>query len=407
MFRFIIFLFVIGVLLTYLSVMNHMPVTVKFYKDLYFTMPLSFWIISLLILGVFIGYILSAFRLFYLGMKLSSKEKLLKEENEKKQVMLDALIGGSLLGEKYSQQAILQSKYKRDPWLLLLLGRFLRKIGDLKGAYDVHSKLYGTYSNEGYFLGEIVEDMVANGKYEEAVLIAKGKIESLPSPVLYVLMDESEKRGNYINAQFFGSFLFKRIKDSFIKDRLLVYEMMELVRLGDGAKLKKFLKSNAELVPFAISAFYNLPLADAQDVIMDGYKKTGNPLYLFMLVKKITEPGGYSPEKVINFISSYGKEDIAKEILAYAYMELGMYENALEVLNGLDFKPRLLDFVSRVISESKGELRVAILYRDLLEYLKERVFKFVCPYCGSSFYEVNLTCGSCNRIAFWKMDYGL
>ncbi|MGB9668481.1 MAG: tetratricopeptide repeat protein [Thermosulfidibacteraceae bacterium] len=404
MIRSILLLAIFVVVFIYLSIMNPQSVTVNFYRDVSYTLPLSFWIVLLVLLGVLIGYFGSLVKLFLLNLKLSTSEKKLKREELNKTHLVEALLDEFIMGSDVALKVV--ENTKGDAWITLLKGRNLRKLGRVKEALEIHSKLYTLYSSSGHFLREFVEDLIADGRYEEAISILrnKSKDEILPS-ALYVVMEEAEKRGYYSNAAYFAGILYKNLKLP-MKDRIVAYEIMDRISNGDIKGIKNLVKSNPYVVTAGIAALKYLDVKSAQEYLMSGYKRSGNPVFLYMLAVTISDPNGYNPEKIVKFIEENAKEDIEKSILGYAYINLGMYDNAIDLLGSIP-KLTVVDLVEKLAAERHGVALENSTIGEIVEVLRSRLFKFRCLYCGSSFYELGLRCENCGRIPNWGIDYGV
>ncbi len=405
MIRGLVTLVILVAIFVYLSIMNPQSVTVYIYKDLSYTLPLSFWIIILILGGVFLGYLVSFLRLFLMNVRLSSTEKRLKREEVNKTVLVESLIDEFLISPEVAFKMV--ENPRGDKWLALIKGRLLRRMGNLKEAMDIHSNLYVTYSSSGHFLREFLEDLVADGRFEEAQSILKNRdVKDLLPSTLYVLMDEAEKRGYYSYALFFGGLLLRSFKLTQVRERIVAYELMDLIEKNEVNRLKKLIKSNPQVVSCAIASMEYLDLKSAQEVLMQGYRRTANPIFLYLLAQSVSMPGGYNPEKIIEFMKQNSSGDLGKSLLAYSLINLSMYESALEILNSID-QLTIVDIIDKLLAERKGGRFEDETVRELMDILKKKLFKFKCPYCFSEFYELRLKCDSCNRISPWKIDYGI
>ena len=405
MIRGLITLIILVAIFIYLSIMNPQSVTINIYKDLSYTLPLSFWIIILIVTGLFLGYLLSFLRLFWMNVKLSSTEKRLKKEEVSKTLLVESILDEFLISPEVALKIV--ENPRGDRWLSLIKGRLLRRMGNLKEAMDIHSDLYVTYSSGGHFLREFLEDLVADGRFEEAQSILKNKdVKDLLPSTLYVLMDEAEKRGYYGYALFFGGLLLKSFKLPQLREKIVAYELMDLIEKNEANRIKKLIKSNPQVISCAIASIEYLDLKSAQEVLMQGYKRTANPIFLFLLAQTVSMPGGYNPDRIIGFMEQNSGGDLGKSLLAYSLINLSMYEKALEILNSIE-KLTIVDIIDKLLAERKGGRFEDETIRELMDILKKKLFKFKCPYCLSEFYELKLKCDNCNRISPWKIDYGI
>ena len=385
----------------YLTLTNPETVTVHLYKKVAFHLPMSVLLVVNLAIGFLAAYLLGIAK----DIKIILLERRLKAEGAVKDRIVESMDMEGEFSPRSSLRFLENVKVGKEPHLLGLYARFLRKTGRLDEAKEIHSGLV-VKEKHAPLVAEFIRDLVGDGRYTEAVSMVKDLPSELLSPaVMKAGAEAAILAGDEDFAAFLAEKLHSAVPSEDTESFLLGIRVDRFKKKGDVKGIKKILKKRPDFIP-ALYALLEMNEGKALlDALKNAYRKTKDVTYLFWLVDAMVKREGADPKKVMDFIDRLGednKETIAI-VKAYMFCELGMYQEALKSLEDAgDSMGSIQSYVRFMALKGMGREKEACDYA--VDVARKGAFSYRCTVCGYASSELEPRCPSCGNYSTMRLS---
>ncbi len=389
------------VIFIYLTLTNPGEVKVVLYKGLQFHVPMA----VLLVVNVAVGFVLAYLLGIMKDIKIAVLERRLAGQSRVKDKLVEAVDVEDAFSPEASLRYLEAVKTGKDPHLLSLYARFLRGVGRLSEAKELHSEL-SLKNKRGPILADFLRDLVRDGRFTEVVSMVKDLPRNAVTPsIAQVAVEAATAAGDVDFAVAMAEKLYKDVPSPATESLLLGVKVEQMRTKGDVGGLKKVLKKHPDFVP-ALSALVDMGEGKVVlDALKNAYKKTGDLTFLFWLVDVVVKREGADPRRVVDFMNRISSKDErgVNLVKAYMYAELGMYQEALKVLEEAGDAGRAIqDYVRFVAVRGMGRLEESCQYAETIS--RRGAFVYRCGVCGAFYFRLEPVCARCKNYSTVRLE---